>query len=238
VRRFRRVLRAAQPADTVEAPPGLRPIALPATRPPLDVAAEAELLRLAPMRAAALSEAVLQAGVYRDRYCVAPRAGGGLRLLLAIEGEERFCTLADVADEAAAVRAAACLQALLLRMNVDCEGLHVVEHLLLAPAADALAPPPEALAFRLSVVFPDWTARCRRPGFQAFAEETVALNCPAHLLPQCLWLGFEAMQHFEAAHQRWLDARFAQAQGEGSVQALDDAAAALRALLHAGGRDA
>jgi len=54
-------------------------------------------------------------------------------------------------------------------------------------------------------VFPAWTGRTRSTAFRRFAEETVALNCPAHVRPQCLWLNFREMCDFENDYRLWLD---------------------------------
>lgn len=99
-------------------------------------------------------------------------------------------------------------------INDRCEGLHLVEHVLLRPlepdsAAHAqLDLGPDFYALRLSVVMPDWTVRTHQPVFRALAEETLRLNLPVHLIAQpIVWLDYERMQHFEDDLARWLALR-------------------------------
>jgi hypothetical protein len=81
--------------------------------------------------------------------------------------------------------------------------------------------PADFHALRLTVVFPNWTARCAQPNFQRLADETVRINCPAHVAPRCLWLDHEAMQVFEDRYSEWLAARLAVCRAAGSL--LDEA---------------
>ena len=117
----------------------------------------------------------------------------------------------------------------MLEVDQAAEGLHVVEHLLLRPlaAGSPAAAPDDFHSCRLSVVFPAWTERCRQPNFRTFAEETVALSCPAHLVVHCLWLEFDAMLRFEACHRGWLEARLEHAAGRADAAAVDEASRAL-----------
>ncbi len=96
-------------------------------------------------------------------------------------------------------------------LNIAGEGLYLIEHCLLRPQDGSLHENPNLpetfYAFTISVIFSGWSARCSDIEFRKLAEETVRLNCPAHILPHCLWLSFEAMQDFEARYAAWLDVR-------------------------------
>ena len=119
---------------------------------------------------------------------------------------------------------AAALRALALRLDAGCQGLHVVEHVLLRPLGEAEAHagvPVGFHALQLSAVFPAWTLRCHQPAFRVLARETVQLNAPAHLMTHCHWLEPAAMAAFEQDFEAWLQARVA----------VDRCAAALARLL-------
>jgi hypothetical protein len=55
------------------------------------------------------------------------------------------------------------------------------------------------------VLFPAWTPRFANTEFRKLAEETVHLNCPAHILPVFYWLDFAKMEEFEALYRDWLE---------------------------------
>ena len=110
-------------------------------------------------------------------------------------------------EEAAMV--AARLRGSLLGLNQKCEGMHLVEHCLLRPSKrDADTAAHDAYyALRVTLIFPAWTARSHLDDFRRFVDETVQLNCPAHVHAQCIWLEFDAMRTFEICYQQWLQAK-------------------------------
>ncbi|MFB9240696.1 hypothetical protein IV454_26040 [Massilia antarctica] len=93
-------------------------------------------------------------------------------------------------------------------LNMRCEGFHLVEHTLLRQRrADSTTFPATGegfYPFRVSVVFPNWTARFHDPEFQKLAQETVSLNLPAHILPTFYWLDYVYMNDFETRFHSWL----------------------------------
>ena len=95
----------------------------------------------------------------------------------------------------------------LLKLNVLSEGLHTVEHILLRPTAkeryENLLVPDDFYSFRVSVIFPSWTARFNNAKFRLLAEETVRLSCPAHISPEFFWLDFQEMIRFEILYKKW-----------------------------------
>lgn len=182
----------------------------------------ADLAAMDVLRGGLLSAAVLRTGLYRDRYRVQGEphdqagdrvAAGPQRLVLGPDESGRWWPLGEFATPEAAARAADSLRRFLMHLSLESEGLHVVEHVLLRPVGDspqhaALKDlPADFYALRLSAVFPNWTARCAQPNFQRLADETVQINCPAHVAARCLWLGHEAMATFESAYADWLEAK-------------------------------
>ncbi len=105
---------------------------------------------------------------------------------------------------------------------LKCEGCHIVEHILLRPLNDSshgTDVPHDFYAFKISVLFPAWTPRFENPEFRKLAEETVRLNCPAHVLPEISWLNFVKMQEFESLYQRWLEIK---CDTDASVEQVDE----------------
>lgn len=92
--------------------------------------------------------------------------------------------------------------------SMECEGCHVLEHILLRPLSKPshyTKVPENFYSFKISVLFPAWTSRFKNKEFQKLAEETVGLCCPAHVLPAFYWLDFEKMHKFEALYRSWLE---------------------------------
>ncbi|MFT6777233.1 MAG: hypothetical protein ACJAV1_001150 [Paraglaciecola sp.] len=98
----------------------------------------------------------------------------------------------------------------LTELNQVCEGLYVVEHILLRPKSihqnDDIKDE-DPYSCQISIVLPSYTARCQDPAFRLEAESLILENCPAHILPHCYWLPFELMKSFEALYVDWLEAR-------------------------------
>lgn len=88
---------------------------------------------------------------------------------------------------------------------------HIVEHILLRPSGtsshEGHEAPGDFFSFRLSIIFPVETGRFANRKFHKLAEETVYLNCPAHIYPEMLWLERERMSRFETLHKSWLEAK-------------------------------
>ncbi len=94
------------------------------------------------------------------------------------------------------------------RLNMECESFHIIEHLLLRPrgcdAFESVSSQDAFYDFRVSVIFPSWTARFSDQAFRKFAEETVQKSFPAHVFPDFYWLDFIYMQDFEQRYCSWL----------------------------------
>lgn len=164
------------------------------------------------LRAGVLSDTILRNGIFLDRYRVATQnEGSGFPVVFRQNARELWRQIASYPTQEEAIRAVNNLRRLLIRLSVNSEGLHIIEHLLLRPLGssglEALADPEaqrEFYSFKLSVFFPSWTARFNDPGFRRLAETTVGDNCPAHVHPECYWLDFPQMRRLEELRQRWL----------------------------------
>lgn len=89
--------------------------------------------------------------------------------------------------------------------------IQVVEHILLRPRSKAThgghGVPDDFFSFRASIIFPSGGGRFANTEFQKLAEETVYLNCPAHIYPEVFWLEPERMSRFKTLHEEWLDTK-------------------------------
>ncbi|RUL79020.1 hypothetical protein [Dyella choica] len=111
---------------------------------------------------------------------------------------------ARLSPEAAAI----CLHEFACRLQLECEGFHLVEHVLLRPLSGSDPDiPDDFYRYRVTAVFPAWTARGNSASFRRVAMETLALNAPAHLRLQTLWLDAAALLRFERSYAAWLDAK-------------------------------
>ncbi|WOA53052.1 hypothetical protein [Dickeya solani] len=198
----------------------------------IDVATAHEVLAL---RLRPLPVALLQRGVMLDHYRILPPGADGLYQALfrlpPASGAQNglWLHLGASRQPAQLVRVINQLRRELIRLNHRCEGVYVVEHLLLrpAPGGDDARPDGDPFPGQLSVILPGYTARGSDPVFRAQADALIARQCPAHLLPRCHWLDIHVMGEFETAWLAWLDARRESA-GQPSC---DEAAARLTAFL-------
>jgi hypothetical protein len=103
------------------------------------------------------------------------------------------------------------------------DDMQIVEHILLRPSVkpshDGCDVPNDFYGFRVSVIFSSAAMEMGRDGFQKLAEETVALNCPAHIYPEIFWLEAEPMGRFKALYSEWLEAKRMAASQSGKTDA-------------------
>jgi hypothetical protein len=221
-------------------PPPPRPEWLPV--PALGEAAGEPLAPAALGVAGAMSENLFRDGAALANYRLA-RDGAGW--LLFVQAGAHWQLLGRHADHPAAAAAAHAAVATLASLNRACEGVHIVEHILLRPRGDAAHPAADDCNFhtaRISVVLPRWTLRCADRGFRNLVEECVRENCPAHIQPAFLWLSPAQMAEFETLELAWREAMRVWHEADDAAQAehvaaLDDAAAALKGFLRAHRRD-
>jgi hypothetical protein len=183
-------------------PPPLEPLEKSVTVEEL----RANIADIIPLEDKSLSGLLLTNGIYINRYRIGSAGQGRVQLFLIDEGEQ-WWQLADFTEESSAIEAVNSLRKLLLAVNRDSEGLHIVEHLLLRPQVSAMMSHTEQVddfySFKISVIFPNWTARCCQPEFQNLAEETLRLNSPAHILAEYCWLNYADMNEFEGLYDAW-----------------------------------
>ncbi|ALT76852.1 hypothetical protein [Paucibacter sp. KCTC 42545] len=150
--------------------------------------------------------AVLRASVWPEHFEFASTDQGPVNLLLQLPDEQ--LTLAQASTLAAAQDLALQLHAAACQLQRDCEGLHLVEHVLLRPEQDAeLDKLPPFFSHQISLVFPAWTARCADARFRALARQLAMQAAPAHLHCRLLWLSLAQMKQFERLYQTWLIAK-------------------------------
>ncbi|HXU93153.1 MAG TPA: hypothetical protein VFP33_05795, partial [Gallionella sp.] len=88
--------------------------------------------------------------------------------------------------------------------------IRIVEHILLRPRRetdDNGHEPRDFYNFRASILFPAGPGRFADSEFRKLAEETVYLNCPAHIYPEVFWLEAGAMRRFDVLYGEWKKAK-------------------------------
>lgn len=246
---------AASPGARPDTGAALLPLDLDSPAARRAAAQAAQRLQALPLaRQRRLPGAVLRCAVRHDRWALR-RSSEGWTLVLGPDEHGRHWAVATPqaapaapensspapggAEEAGWLQAmadAVALNRFAQALERGCEGLHVIEHLLLRPLAGTAAHaevPATFHAHQVTVVLPGWTQRARRTAWRDLAAETLAVNVPAQLQLRCLWLDPDAMQVFEAHLQAWLQARLGLAQhaDAAALQAHDHHAAALARWL-------
>lgn len=152
----------------------------------------------------ALSPALLRSAVHAERY----RHAGDGAVWLASDDNGPCWRLRLRFTRTSPEAAAICLHEFACRLQLEGEGMHLVEHVLLRPLTGSDPDIPEDFyRYRVTAVLPAWTARGNDASFRRVALETLALNAPAHLRLQALWLDAAAMLRFERSYAAWLDAK-------------------------------
>ncbi len=184
-----------------------------------------------PLKNNMISDVLLQGGVALERYRIGSLApDNDYQMVFSSEVGNDWWYIGRNDTREEAEENILLLHRFLIHLNIESEGLHLVEHLLLRPQGcvqdDDISMVTEANFYssRISVVFPAWTARSSDPRFRVMAEESVRINCPAHILADIYWLDFDAMYRFESLYKCWLDAR---SSSDLSTRELDEAAKAL-----------
>lgn len=173
----------------------------------------------------ALPPALLRSAVHAERYRHA-EAGS---VWLSSDDKGPYWRLRLRSTRISAEAAAICLHEFACRLQLECEGMHLVEHVLLRPLSMSDPDiPDDFYRYCVTAVFPAWTARGNNASFRRVAMETLTLNAPAHLRLQTLWLDGAAMLRFERSYAAWLEAK--QAHCAAVLSASGDHAAAAHRL--------
>lgn len=96
--------------------------------------------------------------------------------------------------------------------NKKGEYFHVVEHILLRPRQDIRSAAPviadsDARFYnnQISVMLPREKGRFGIVDFRNLVEETIYINCPAHIYPHFLWLSNTDFRKFEQQYMQWIN---------------------------------
>ncbi|MFC1748519.1 hypothetical protein ACFL2V_06900 [Pseudomonadota bacterium] len=187
-----------------------------------------------PLKNNLLSELLLHGGIYLPKYSLGSLTGDETYQLTVQTQDQRHWFLGTYDDKQKGVAAANALRRFLIQLNVESEGLHILEHLLLRPengmqhAGIELPDDEDFYSFRISVILPGWTARCHNTQFRKLAEETIRKNAPAHVYPEFYWLSFLRMYEFEVLYEKWMTLK-SRPQYDG--EALNEASAKLLTFL-------
>lgn len=157
-----------------------------------------------------LSDMLLRGGINLERFRVVSLTGEQTFQLVYCTPDNQYWYLGRYDSKKEAYIAAHAMRELLVMMNKESEGFHLVEHVLLRPFSinQTLSDKEqEFYSFRASVVFPSWSARCHDRQFRKLAEETIRINAPAHILVDYYWLNFNAMYEFETLYEKWQEAK-------------------------------
>ncbi len=158
-----------------------------------------------------ISESILRQGIHLNRYRVGSTGNGSrFQLVFNAGGDKRWEYLGSFPSMENAVAVANDLHQFLIQLNLESEGMHLLEHLLLKAKGERPHEnvPDDFYPFRISVLFPAWTSRFHDKAFRQRAEDTVRLNAPAHLHIAFYWLAFKQMNVFEVGYKRWLDQKW------------------------------
>lgn len=176
------------------------------------------------LRQGVINASFFRNGLNLDAYRVGPRAENGWQVRFQPLADGPWCRLAEFTERSKAVRTANAFCRLLLQLNLASEGFHIIEHILLRPLAgtqhDAVQVPDDFYPFRLSVLMPGWTARFFNPSFRGHAEDTLRVNCPAHLIPEVHWLDYDQMRVLEWVYRKWIDAKQSDPDGSPELDGL------------------
>lgn len=106
-----------------------------------------------------------------------------------------------------------------LETHADCEGFHLIEHILLRPKTETDLPLSvcveknceacsgfvDPYSFRITIVVPSWPERFQNMDFRRFFESTVRMEAPAHVHVKICWVTQEQMNDFENDYFAWLN---------------------------------
>jgi hypothetical protein len=148
---------------------------------------------------------MLKAGVQLSNYRLLPAPIKQFWLCLSCEDNASMWPLIRL-SLSEAIDYAHQMRSQLLHLNQQCEGFHVLEHVLLRPRSKNVTRKinDDFYAHRVSIILPGFTPRFADLGCRAWIEELVSRNLPAHVLPEFYWLDFAFLAQFEHRYRAWL----------------------------------
>ncbi|MCB1934531.1 MAG: hypothetical protein KDF59_01190 [Nitrosomonas sp.] len=190
-----------------------------------------------PARLPVFCDSLFKAGIRLDRYRLVQSEQEETLICFKPEQDSRLWILSKETTPYKAAVYAHQYCRILNQLNQACENFYIVEHILLRkriPQNHDLKPVDDDFyRYRVSFVFPSWTARFSNLTFRRYAEETIQRNLPAHLFADILWLDFMQLQDFEQRHEAWLEQfqHFNHVCDEALLPQLDQVADQLRLFL-------
>lgn len=164
-----------------------------------------------PLKNGLLSDELLRGGIYLNRFLLGSLTQGqSFQLTYRTQGD-CYWYLGTFFTKEQGIKAANALRHFLLHLNVESEGLHVLEHIQLRPigqpshAGLSMSGEEDFYSFKISVIFPAWSARCYDSQFRMLAEETIRINTGAHICAEVYWLDFHKMYEFEMLYEKWME---------------------------------
>lgn len=109
----------------------------------------------------------------------------------------------------------------ILSLQPDCEGFHLVEHILLRPlpqestddaflgicvneSCSDCSGAMDPYSFRVTALVPYWPKRFKHMDFRNFFETTIRMEAPANVHVKVCWVDEEDMAYFESKYFPWL----------------------------------
>ena len=157
--------------------------------------------------------AVMKAGIRIENYRMLESSHADrFELFISIDsesGQQQWQYLSSFPDSQQVIKAANQFRQGLIQLNLDMEGLHLIEHNLLMPVSDGGHKQGEGESnsfyfHQISVVLPGWTVRFADAGFRLYMESLIRAECPAHIHANIYWLDYSQMEKFEILYKSWL----------------------------------
>lgn len=150
-------------------------------------------------------------GINPDQYRIGRLDGQKYHtLVFKSERSGEYLYLKKCKEKADCIKLAISMQQHLLRINMESEGMHIVEHILLRPEIKSEKHdevPDDFYPFRISVILPNWSARFNNLRFRDYLQETFHINLPAHIYPEFYWLNHIQLRAFENMYTAWLECK-------------------------------
>lgn len=96
-------------------------------------------------------------------------------------------------------------------VNQARDSIQIVEHILLRPIGkpshNGIKIDDNFYGSRMSIIFHSMPDMISSMEFRKLAEQTIYMNCPAHIHPEIFWLESGAMDDFNKLHEMWLETK-------------------------------
>lgn len=133
-------------------------------------------------------------GIYLENYRLAILGKERYLLVFRSQNDRQWISIARASDADQLNRLANSLRRYLTFLNHGSEVVYVLEHSLFSDSKSSA---------EVSIVFSNWSFRCKSPRFRAICHRLIEQLLPAHLVAKIYWLNIPEMQIFESAYQKW-----------------------------------